>query len=117
MSADATGLVLGVSLGLLFAAGDEDFVGEGEAFGFGVGETVFAVVTDTLGSDELVLAEAVNSGDAAGEGLSSWAKARGVPAAKRSAVRARTMVFIWLPLVDLSAAPSLGRPVDLRRAS
>ena len=59
--AEEDGLVPGVALGLLFAEGDADFVGEADDFGFGVGEVLFSVVTETLGS----------SGEAAGDGLSS----------------------------------------------
>jgi hypothetical protein len=93
ITADGDELVLGVagSLGVLLAAGDEDFVGEGDASGFsdfGAGEAVFSVVTETLGS------EAVASGEAAGDGLSSWASANGVAAAKR-AVMATSVIFIW----------------------
>jgi hypothetical protein len=87
LAADA-GLVAGVALGLLFADGDADFVGEADDFGFGVGETVFSVVTETLGS--LRFSDAV----ASGEGLSSWAYANGTTAANRVA-RARTAIFIW----------------------
>src|SRR5438045_9110426 len=81
------GLVPGVALGLLLAEGDDDFVGEADAFGLGVGETVFSVVTETLGS--LVFSDAVSAGD----GLSSWANANGTAAANR-AVTARTAIFI-----------------------
>jgi hypothetical protein len=65
--------VLGVALGLLLAAaGEEDLLGEAEAWVLGAGDAVFSVVTDTLGS-ELVSAfsEAVASGEEAGDGLSS----------------------------------------------
>ena len=86
------GLVPGVALGLLLAEGDDDFAGEADDFGFGVGETVFSVVTETLGS--VLFSDAVSSGEAAGEGLSSWAIANGAAAANR-AVRARTAIFIW----------------------
>jgi hypothetical protein len=89
-------LVLGVALGLvLAAAGDEDLLGEAEASVLGAGDAVFSVVTDTLGS-ELVsgFSEAVASGEAAGGGLSSWARANGVEAAK-STVMATIMIFIW----------------------
>jgi hypothetical protein len=80
-------LGLGVALGLLLvAAGDEDLLGEGEVPDLGAGE-VFSVVTETLGS------EAVASGEAAGDGLSSWAMANGVAAVKR-AVMATSMIFI-----------------------
>ena len=59
-------LVLGVALGLLFVvAGEEDMLGEAGASDFGAGDAVFSVVTETLGSD------AVASGEAAGDGLSS----------------------------------------------
>ncbi len=84
-------LLLGVVLGLvLAAAGEEDLAGEGETSDFGAGDAVFSVVTDTLGS---CFSEAVASGDAAGDGLSSCAKANGVAAAK-SAVMATIMIFI-----------------------
>jgi hypothetical protein len=85
-------LVLGVALGLLLvAAGEEDLVGEAEASDFGAGDAVFSVVTETLGS---CFSEAVASGDAAGDGLSSWPRANGVAAAK-SAVMATIVIFIW----------------------
>jgi hypothetical protein len=77
------GLLAGDALGLLFAEGDADFVGEADDFGFGVGEAAFSVVTETLGS----------SGEAAGDGLSSWANANGTAAVNR-AVTARTAIFI-----------------------
>jgi hypothetical protein len=85
ISAAEDGLVAGLSLGVLLALGDEDLLGDGEAFGFGVGvgDEVFSVVTETLGSD----------GAAAGDGLSSWAKANGTAVAK-SAASARTVIFI-----------------------
>jgi hypothetical protein len=88
MTAAGDELVLGaaLALGLDFgAAGEEDLLGEGEAFGFGEGDVVFSVVIDTEGSDELV------SGGA-GEALSSWAKASGA-AANRTA-RQKTVIFI-----------------------
>jgi hypothetical protein len=93
------GELFGVSLGLGLVAGDEDFVGEGdavdfgEALDFGEGDAVVSVVTETLGSDVL-FSVVVISGDAAGEGLSSWARANGVAAAKR-AVMAAMVIFIW----------------------
>jgi len=89
------GLVVGDSLGLLLAAGDEDFVGEGDAVGFGEGGAVFSVVTETVGSSDALF----SAGDAAGEGLFSWANANGAAAAK-SAVRARTVIFIWFSLLE-----------------
>ena len=88
MTAAGDELVLGavLALGLDFgAAGEEDLLGEGEAFGFGEGDAVFSVVIDTEGSDELV------SGGA-GEALSSWARVNGA-AANRTA-KQRTVIFI-----------------------
>jgi hypothetical protein len=83
-------LALGVALELDFVeAGEEAFVGEAEACGFGEGDIVFSVVTETEGSDGLV--GAVASGGA-GEALSSWARVSGA-AAKRTA-RQRTVIFI-----------------------
>jgi hypothetical protein len=80
--------VVGVALGLvLVAAGEEDLLGVEEGAGLGV-EALFSVVTETLGS------EAVVSGTGAGDGLSSWATAKGVAAAKRAVV-ATSMIFIW----------------------
>ena len=83
-------LLLGVALGLDFvAAGEEDLLGEAVVSGFGDGEAVFSVVTDTVGSEGVV--------SGSGVGLSSWANARG--AAARRAVRQRTVIFIgfsWL---------------------
>jgi len=90
ITADDERLVVGDSLGLLLAAGDEDFVGEGDAVGFGVGGAVFSVATETVGSSDVLF----SVGDAAGDGLSSWANANGAAAAK-SAVKARTVIFIW----------------------
>src|SRR2546430_8166121 len=89
ITAAADGLPAGVALGLLLAEGDDDFVGEADDAGFGVGETVFSVVTETLGSP--LFSDAV----AAGDGLSSWANAKGTAAANR-AVTARTAIFICL---------------------
>ena len=61
--------VLGLALGLLLvAAGDEDLAGEGDVSDFGAGVAVASVVTETLGS---CFSEAVASGEAAGDGLSS----------------------------------------------
>jgi hypothetical protein len=70
-------------------------LGEAEASVLGAGEAVFSVVTDTLGS-ELVsgFSEAVASGEAAGDALSSWARANGVARAK-SVVMATIVIFIW----------------------
>jgi hypothetical protein len=83
-------LVLGVALGLVFvAAGEEDLVGD--ASDFGVGDAVASVGTETLGS---CFSEAVASGEAPGDWLSSWARANGVAAAK-SAVMATIVIFIW----------------------
>ena len=85
-------LVLGVALGLLLvAAGEEDLLGEGVASDLGAGEAVFSVVTDTLGSE---LVSGFSEAVAAGDGLSSWARANGVAAAK-SAVMATIVIFIW----------------------
>jgi hypothetical protein len=84
-------LALGVALGLvLLTAGDEDLLGEGEVSDLG-GGGVLSVVTDTLGSS--AFSEVVASGEAAGDGLSSWARANGVAAAKR-AVMATSVIFI-----------------------
>ena len=105
------GLVSGVALGLLLAEGDDDFVGEADDAGFGVGETVFSVVTETLGSP--LFSDAV----AAGDGLSSWANANGTAAANR-AVTARTAIFILLLLLDFCRGPEPGNPLfNLRGAS
>jgi hypothetical protein len=53
MTATDEAVAAGVGLGLLFvAAGEEAFVAAGELSGFGVGEAVFSVVTDTLGSND-----------------------------------------------------------------
>ena len=105
ITAEGDELVLGVALGLLFvAAGEEDLLGDGELSDFGVGETVFSVVTETLVSG------AVASGDAAGDGLdvSSWAKANGVAAAKR-AVTAMIVIFIWFFCIGIwRQAPERG---------
>jgi hypothetical protein len=94
MTAAGELLVVAVSLGLVFGAGDEDLVGEGDAWGFGEGDAVFSVVTETLGSSVVLFSAAVASGDAAGDGLSSWAMTNGVAAAKR-AVMATMVIFIW----------------------
>jgi hypothetical protein len=102
ITAAGDAFVLGVALGLGFvAAGEEDLVGEAEASDLGAGDAVFSVVTETLGSDGLVsgFSEAVASGAAAGDGLSSWARANGMAAVK-SAVMATIMIFIWL-VMDL----------------
>ena len=93
-------LALGVALGLLFvAAGEEDLLGEAEASDFGAGDAVFSVVTETLGSD------AVASGEAAGDGLSSCARANGAAAAK-SEVMATIMIFIWFSRYGFGAGAS-----------
>src|SRR5437763_12769011 len=86
----------GVGLALLFSAGDDFGEADGEALGFGEGEAVFSVVTETLVSegDAVGFSDAVASGEAAGEGLdSSWARAKGT-AAKTRAVRTSIIVFI-----------------------
>jgi hypothetical protein len=90
--------VVGVALGLVLeAAGVDDLLGVGEVAGLGV-EALFSVVTETLGS------EVVASGTEAGDGLSSWASANGVAAAKR-AVIATSLIFIWFsPVGQISAA-------------
>ena len=79
--------LLGVGEASDLAAGDEDLLGEVEAAGFGEGEAVFSVVTETLGSD------AVASGEAAGDALSSWVRASG--AAAKKATTATSVIFIW----------------------
>jgi len=63
----------GVVLALLFSAGDDFAAGDGEALGFGEGEAVFSVVTETLVSegDAAGFSDAVASGEAAGVGLGS----------------------------------------------
>jgi hypothetical protein len=87
-----------VALGLVLeAAGVDDLLGVGEVAGLGV-EALFSVVTETLGS------EVVASGTGAGDGLSSWASANGVAAAKRAVIATR-MIFIWFsPVGQISAA-------------
>ena len=93
----------GLVLGLVFvvAAGEVVLVGDGEVSGFGVGDAVFSVVTDTLGSDVLVsaLSGTAVSGDEAGEGLevSSWATATDKAAAIKT--RGRTYFFIWVSFI------------------
>jgi hypothetical protein len=94
ITAAGDALVDGASLALLFAAGEDDLVGDGEAEGFGVGDSVFSVVTETLGS------EVVASGEAAGDGLSSWAKAN-VTATANNALSARTVIFMWFSFWNL----------------
>ena len=85
-------LVLGVALGLILAAaGEEDLAGEGDASDFGAAVAVASVGTETLGSR---FSETVASGEAAGDGLSSWARANGMARAK-SAVMAAIVIFIW----------------------
>src|SRR5213075_2025166 len=103
ITAAADGLLAGVALGLLLAEGDDDFVGEVDGAGFGVGEMVFSVVTETLGSP--LFSDAV----AAGDGLSSWANANGTAAAHR-AVTARTAIFICFSFWTFAGVPSLGSP-------
>jgi hypothetical protein len=106
MTAAEVELALGVALGVVFAAaGDEDLLGEGEAAALGVGETVFSVVTETLGS--LDFWEAVASGEAAGEAVSSWARANGVAVTKSAAKRA-IMSFIWISCGWTGAGTSAG---------
>src|SRR5882724_7327358 len=106
ITAAADGLLSGVALGLLFAEGDDDFVGEADAAGFGVGETVFSVVTETLGSP--LFSDAV----AVGDGLSSWANANGTAAANR-AVTARTAIFICFSFWNFTGVPSPGIPLSI----
>ena len=84
--------LLGAGVDSDLAAGDEDLVGEGEAVDLGAGGAVFSVVTETLGSEDF--SAVVASGEAAGEGLSSWARESEVAAAKR-AVMATSVIFIW----------------------
>src|SRR3954454_11389431 len=91
-TAAAEELVDGAALAVLFADGDEDFLGDAETSAFGLGDAVFSVVTETVGS------EADASGEAAGDGLSSWATANRAPA--NSVVRARAVIFIWFSLVE-----------------
>jgi hypothetical protein len=81
---------------VLFADGDEDFFGDADASAFGLGEAVFSVVTETVGSD------VVASGEAAGDALSSWARANRAPA--NSVVSARTVIFIWFSLVEFGGS-------------
>src|ERR1041384_8040134 len=100
ITAAAEAVVDGASLAVLLADGDEDFFGEADASTLGLGDAVFSVATDT------VVSEAEASGDAAGDGLSSWATANRAPA--NSVVRARTVIFIWFSLVDFEAAPERG---------
>jgi len=92
----AAGELPGVSLGLGFVVGDEDFAGDGEgdALDFGAGDAVFSVVTETLGSDVLFSVVLI-SGEAAGDGLSSWARANGAVATKRT-VMATIVIFMVL---------------------
>jgi hypothetical protein len=94
ISAAGDELLLGVALGLVLAAGDEDLLGEGEvsAFVAGAGEALFSVATETVGSEGF--SAAVASGDGAGGVLSSWARAIEAAAVKRAAVTARTVSFI-----------------------
>jgi hypothetical protein len=92
MAAAGDELVLGVALAFdLGAAGEEDLLGEAEGFGLGLGDAVFSVVTDTDGSDRVVSGVVV-SGGAAGDVLSSCARANG-PAASRVA-KQKTAIFI-----------------------
>src|SRR4051812_4065136 len=85
ITAAAGELLLGLGLGLDFAAaGEEDLVGEAEGLGFGVGEAVFSVVTDTVGSDGVV--------SGSGEEVTSWVRASG--AVVNRAARQRTVIFI-----------------------
>src|SRR5437868_13933350 len=94
------GLVVGDSLGLLLAAGDEDFAGEGDAVGFGESGAVFSVVTEAVGSSDGLFSVGV----AAGEGLCSWANANGAAAGK-SAVGVRVVSLIRFSLLEFERAP------------
>jgi hypothetical protein len=96
ITAAAEELADGASLAVLFAEGDEDFFGDADASAFGLGDAVFSVVTETVGS------EADASGEAAGDGLSSWARANRAPA--NSVVTARTVIFIWFSLVEFGGS-------------
>jgi hypothetical protein len=96
IKAAAEELVEGASLAVLFAEGDEDFFGDADTSAFGLGDAVFSVVTET------VVSEADASGDAAGDGLSSWATAKRAPAT--SVVRARMVIFIWFSLVEFGGS-------------
>ena len=99
-----------MGLALVFSAGDDFGEVDGEALGFGEGEAVFSVVTETLVSE----GDAVGFSDAvaSGEGLdSSWAWLMGT-AAKTTAVRARMIVFICVFLF-LRAE---GHPIGVREA-
>lgn len=92
--------MLGVALGLdLVDADEEDLLGEADDCGFGLGEAVFSVVTDTEGSD-LVVVGVVTSGGGAGDALSSCVNAS--PAVANRAARQRTVIFIGSPKVDLA---------------
>jgi hypothetical protein len=92
MTAAGDELVLGVALGLdLVAAGEEDLLGEAEDCGLGLGEAVFSVVTETVGSD-LVVSGVVTSGGGVGDALSSCVKAS--EAVANRVARQRTTIFI-----------------------
>jgi hypothetical protein len=99
-------LVVAVSVSLFFAAGDDDLVGEAEAVDFGAGDALFSVVTETVGS--LLFSAALDSGEAAGDGLSSWANATGTAAAN-SVITARTVIFIWFSLLEFAGSFGLTR--------
>jgi hypothetical protein len=72
MRAAGEAFVAGVGLGLvLVAAGEEARVAAGELSGFGVGEAVFSVVTDTLGLEDSLFWGGVVSGDGSGVEVSS----------------------------------------------
>jgi hypothetical protein len=91
-----TAAEVGAVLALLFSAGDDFGEADGEALGFGDGEAVFSVVTETLVSegDAVGFSDTVASGEAAGMGLaSSWARAKGAAAMTRAEM-ARIIVFI-----------------------
>jgi hypothetical protein len=96
---DGEELVSGVALGVVFAAGEEDLVGDADALGFGVGDTVFSVVTETVGS-------VLFSGAAAGDGLSSWPKVNGTAAAVNNTAKARTVIFILFLLIGFLGGKS-----------
>src|SRR4051812_25757328 len=85
MAAAGEELLAGLGLGLdLAAVGEEDLVGDADGLGFGDGEAVFSVVTETVGSEGVV--------SGSGEEVTSWQRASG-PAVKRAA-RQRTVIFI-----------------------
>src|SRR4051812_43833059 len=115
---------VGLGPGLVFeGTADDALVGEADAsafgFGFGVGEAVFSVVIDTLGSDRLVsaLSGTVSSGE--GDELTSWAFATGRAAA--TTAKAKRDIFIgsscWYQSPQLSPRNAEKPPVWSGRAS